>query len=253
MHNRLKGKAIMVIGGGSGNGAGVVQRLAAEGARICVADIDFQAAEKVAQASTGSETFALGMDIADEASVGRAVALTVDRLGGLDGVYINAADLQIIYQDSDALAIDLGVFDRTITVNLRGHLLCTRAVLPHLLERGGGAIAYATSFASAVADSARPAYAASKSGLEALMRHVAARWGRDGVTANCVAPGAVVTPEIMASGQAQAYLDENLAKTPATRLGRVEDVAAVVAMLLSDDGRWINGQIFHVNGGVYMH
>jgi NAD(P)-dependent dehydrogenase (short-subunit alcohol dehydrogenase family) len=77
-----------------------------------------------------------------------------------------------IMQDSDALAVDLSVFDRTLQINLRGHLLCTRAVLPHLLQRGG-AIVYTTSGACDAAEPQRPSYAASKSGLNALMRHVA--------------------------------------------------------------------------------
>lgn len=249
MQDRLNGKAVMVIGSGTGIGAATVGQLAAEGARVCVADINLDGARAVA-AAAGAEAFATYIDLADESSVNAAVAEAAERLGGLDGAHINAADLQVISQDSDALEEDLAVFDRTLQVNLRGHLLCTRAVLPHLVKQGRGAIVYTSSSAADAGESTRPAYAVSKSGLNALMRHVAERWGREGITANCVAPGFVFTPEMEASGQVpRELLEAFMAHTPSTRLGRVEDIAAVVSLLLSDEGRWINGQVYNVNGG----
>lgn len=254
MTDRLKGKAIIVIGSGSGIGAATVRRLAAEGAHVCAADINLAGAEAVAAdvVEKGGEAFAVALDLADEASVNTAIAEAVSRLGGLDGAHVNAADLQAIMQDSDALTVDLSVFDRTLQVNLRGHLLCTRAVLPHLLQRGG-AIVYTTSGACDAAEPQRPAYAASKSGLNALMRHVASRWGREGITSNCVAPGFTVTPEMEASGSmTPELLDSFSAHLPSTRLGRPDDLAGVIAMLLSEDGRWVNGQVWHVNGGALM-
>lgn len=255
MKDRLKDKAIVVIGAGTGIGAATVRRLCAEGAHVCVSDVNVAAAEAVAASivSEGGRAFAAPIDISEERSVQDAVALAVRQLGRLDGAHVNAADLRIIMQDSDALAEELGVFDRTISVNLRGHLLCTRAVLPHLLAAGGGAIVYTSSGAAVGAEPTRPAYAVSKSGLHALMRHVAARWGREGVTANCVAPGVTLTPEMVASGQLPVDFSKvMLAKTPSRRLGRAEDTAGVVAMLLSEDGRWVNGQVVHVNGGSLM-
>jgi len=255
MRNRLAESAIIVIGGGSGIGAGTARRLGSEGVTLCVADINAESAERIADEvrTAGGSAFALTIDIADEASVNAAVAAAVKQLGALDGAFINAADLRVIYQDSDALAEDLAVFDRTIAVNLRGHLLCTRAVLPHLLARDFGAIVYTSSAAADVGDPVRPAYASSKSAIHALMRHVASRWGKEGITANCVAPGAVMTPEAMAGGQVPPeYIEEMLTLVKNKRLGKVEDIAGVVAMLLSEDGRWINGQVFHINGGSFM-
>ena len=255
MTDRLKDKAIIVIGSGSGIGAATVRRLAEEGARVCAADINEAGAKKVAEqvVSCGGEAFPVYIDLADEASVNAAVAAAAERFGGLDGAHINAADLQAIMQDSDALSVDLAVFDRTHAINLRGHLLCTRAVLPHLLARGEGAIVYTSSGAADSAEPERPSYAASKSGLNALMRHVARRWGREGITANCVAPGFTVTPEMQTSGHlTQELLDYMMRQIPGRRLGRPEDIAGVVAMLLSEDGRWINGQVYNVNGGALM-
>lgn len=255
MSERLDGKCIVVIGAGTGIGAATVKRLASEGARVCVADINGDAAKAVAEdvVAGGGDAFAVTVDITDEGSVNAAIEQAVARLGKLDGAHVNAADLRVIFQDSDALDVDMAVFDRTLDVNLRGHLRCTKAVLPHLLANGGGAIVYTTSDAADAAEPTRPSYAASKSGLNAIMRHVAKRWGREGITANAVAPGFVLTPEMIAGGQVpEDFIKECLKGVSSTRLGKVEDIAAMVALLLSEDGRWINGQVMHVDGGALM-
>jgi NAD(P)-dependent dehydrogenase (short-subunit alcohol dehydrogenase family) len=256
MNNRLQNKAIVIVGSATGIGAAVVRRLAAEGARVCAADINFEAAQSVAAelVASGHDAFAVHIDIAEEASVKTAIAAAADRLGRLDGAHINAADMQVLAQDSNALDQDLAVFDRTMQVNLRGHLLCTRAVLPHLIAAGGGGIVYTSSGACEAGEPVRPAYAIAKSGLNALMRHVASAWGKDGITANCIAPGVVVTAEMQARNQVLSTSQQHmLATTPSRRLGQSEDIAATVAMLLSDDGNWINGQVLHVNGGKILH
>jgi NAD(P)-dependent dehydrogenase (short-subunit alcohol dehydrogenase family) len=253
---RLAGKAVMVVGAGTGIGAATVERLCGEGARVCIADINLTAGEALAARMTaaGHEAFAVGVDITDELSVNAAFDGAVARLGRLDGVHVNAADLRTIFADSDALSVDMAVFDRTIAVNLRGHLLCTRAALPHLLAAGAGALVYTSSGACASGEPERPCYAMSKSGLNALMRHVASRWGKQGITANAVAPGFVMTPEMIAGGQVPPdWIDHCIAETRSTRLGTAEDIAGMVAMLLSEDGRWINGQVLHVNGGALLN
>ena len=175
MQDRLKDKAIIVVGSGSGIGAATVRRLAAEGARVCAADINEAGASAVAKevVERGGEAFAVHIDLADESSVLAAVTTATEKLGRLDGAHINAADLLTIMHDSNALDEDIAVFDRTLAINLRGHLLCTRAVLPHLLTRGEGAIVYTSSGSADSAEPVRPVYAASKGGLNSLMRHVA--------------------------------------------------------------------------------
>lgn len=255
-NNRLDGRRIIVFGSATGIGAATVKRLTEEGARVCAADINVEGATKVA-AEAGGETFAVHVDISDEASVQKAVAEAVSRFGGLDGAHINAADLRVIMEDSDALAMDLAVFDRTVAVNLRGHLLCTRAVLPHLLKNAASAIVYTSSGSAHGAEPTRPSYAMTKAGVNALMRHVASRWGKEGVTANVLAPGFTVTGEMkqqMAANaeEANKWAQYFMGRTPHTRLGQSEDHAGVVALLLSDDGRWINGSIIDVNGGSLM-
>lgn len=253
---RLTGKRIAVIGAGSGIGAATVERLCREGARVVAADINLKGVEHVAAklCSEELEVYPTYIDLAEQDSVLQAFAFVEDTLAGLDGVHINAADLGVIMQDSDALNVDLAVFDRTLGVNLRGHLLCTRAALPLLETAGGGSIVYTSSGACDSGEPVRPSYAVSKSGLNALMRHVASAWGAKGITANCVAPGFTLTPEMEASGQlSEELLQFMRAQIPGTRLGRPSDIAGVVAMLLSTDGNWINGQVIHVNGGALMH
>lgn len=255
-NNRLKDRRIIVFGSATGIGAATVKRLAKEGARVCAADINIDGATKVAQ-EAGGETFAVHVDISDEVSVQNATQEAVSRFGGLDGAHINAADLRVIMEDSDALALDLSVFDRTVAVNLRGHLLCTRAVLPHLTQSEKGAIVYTSSGSAHGAEPTRPCYAMTKAGVNALMRHVAARWGKEGVTANVLAPGFTVTGEMKKqmegnAEEANKWASYFMSRTPHTRLGESEDHAAAVALLLSDDGRWINGAIFDVNGGSLM-
>lgn len=256
MTPRLQNRRIIVFGSATGIGAATVKRLAAEGAQVCAADINLAGAEHAAR-EAGPSAFAVEVDIADETSVGQAVTTAVARMGGLDGAHINAADLRVIMQDSDALDLDLSVFDRTIAVNLRGHLLCTRAVLPHLLKNEASAIVYTSSGSAHGAEPTRPCYAMAKSGVNALMRHVATRWGREGLTANVLAPGFTITGELQANleqggAEAEKWLEHFRSRTPHTRLGQATDHAGVVAMLLGDDGRWINGAIIDVNGGALI-
>ena len=165
---------------------------------------------------------------------------------------INAADLSIIGQDLDVLAVSMEIFDRTIAVDLRGHVLCTRHALPELLKRGGGAIVYTTSGAAFIGEPTRMSYAIAKNGLHALMRHVAARFGKDGIRANAVSPGLVLSETAQANLSA-AQLASQLADASTTRLGRPADIASAVAYLMSADAEWVNGQVLVVDGGRYFH
>ncbi len=252
MSNKLAGKVAVVAGGG-GIGGATARLLAEEGATVVIGDLDADNAQGIAAGivERGGQAKGIGCDISDATAVAALIKLAVDSYGGLDLAHVNAADMSVIVQDSNALEVDLDIFDRTIAVNLRGHLLCTRAVLPELLKRGGGAIVYTTSGAAFAGEPERPCYAIAKSGLTALMRHVASRWGRQGIRANCVAPGFVVTENNKKTMPA-SFLDHMAEATPSIRAGRPEDIAAMVALLLSDEGAWINGQVISVDGGITM-
>jgi len=251
---RLTGKIAIVAGGATGIGAGTAERLATEGASVMVADINAREAEATVDRITaaGGTASAIHCDIGDEASVAAMVKATVERYGGLDAIHINAADLSIIGQDLDVLAVSMEIFDRTIAVDLRGHVLCTRHALPELLKRGGGAIVYTTSGAAFIGEPTRVSYAVAKNGLHALMRHVAARWGKEGIRANAVSPGLVMSETALANLSAEQQASQ-LADAHSPRLGRPSDIAAAVAFLASGDGEWVNGQVMVVDGGRYFH
>ena len=172
---------------------------------------------------------------------------------GLDAMHVNAANMtpEVIMNDSDAAGIDLDVFDVTVQVNLRGALLCARHAVPALLASGGGALVYTSSAAAFVGEPERPAYAMTKTGMHALVRHVASRWGREGIRANAVAPGPVPSEAVLPYLD-QATLEGMQAALRSPRLGRPDDVAAMVAFLVSDDGEWINGQVINVDGGMVL-
>ncbi len=248
----LKDKVAVIAGGGSGIGAATARRLAEEGARVVVGDINAGNAAAVARqiGEGGGQAIGVQFDISDDASVAALVAAAVETYGGLDLMHANAADLGVVHRDLDAVSVPLEVFDRTIAVNLRGHLLCTRHAVPELLKRGGGAIIYTSSAASFLGEPERVAYGVSKSGINALMRNVASRWGKQGIRANALAPGLVLTEAV---AQAPEQLkDMALTQTRSPRLGSPNDIAALVAFLASDDGAWINGQVLSIDGGALL-
>ncbi|HVC68972.1 MAG TPA: SDR family oxidoreductase [Acidimicrobiales bacterium] len=251
----LKDKVAVVAGGAGGIGTATSVRLGEEGCRVVVGDLNAEAAWVVAEQITaaGGQAVSVRVDISDEQSVADMVALAVTTYGGVDILHANAADLSAdtLGRDSNALDIDLDAFDRTLAVNLRGHLLCTRAALPEILKRGGGALVYTSSGAAFMGEPERPSYAVSKSGINALVRHVASKWGRKHVRANAVAPGLVLT-EGPRSVLSEDFMKLALRGTRSWRLGEPEDIAAMVAFLASSDGEWINGQVLSVDGGASL-
>jgi len=245
----LEDKVVVVAGGGA-IGSATVHRLADAGARVVVGDLNGEHAESLAESvrEGGGQCIGMKFDIADEDSVRALVDAAVDEYGGIDAMHVNAADLQVVNQDSDVLSEPLAVFDQTLRVSLRGHFLCTRAVLPELLRRGGGSLVYTSSVAGAVGEPVRPAYAIAKAGIEALMRHVASGWGKQRIRANAVAPGLVITP-VMATGLPEEARKHALKSVRSARLGKPDDIASMVAFMVSDESEWINGQVYSVDGG----
>ncbi len=251
---RLDGKIVIVAGGATGIGAATAEKLASGGAAVMVGDINMAEAEATAAriVAAGGMAAAIRCDIGDEASVAAMVKATVGLHGGFDAIHINAADLSIIGQDLDVLEVSMDIFDRTIAVDLRGHVLCTRHALPELLRRGGGTIVYTTSGAAFIGEPTRVSYAIAKNGLHALMRHVASRWGKQGIRANAVSPGLVLS-ETAQANLGPELLAMNLADARSPRLGRPSDIAGAVAFLISDEGEWINGQVVVVDGGRLLY
>src|SRR5579883_247683 len=170
----LKGKVAVIVGAATGIGRATALRLGEEGVALALGDVNVGGIEAVAKQvdGAGGRAVARGCDISDDASVKALVDLAVKSYGGVDFMHANAADLSLCMRDTDAVEVPLDLFDRTIAVNLRGHLLCTRHAVPEMLKRGGGAIVYTSSGAAYAGEPERVAYAVSKSGINALMRHV---------------------------------------------------------------------------------
>lgn len=253
MPGRFADQVIIVAGAASGIGAAAAARLAGEGASVVLGDIDVESAEKVAAQimAGGGVATAVPYDQSDENSVSGLIDTAMEAYGGLDGLHANAADTATIAADTDAVDISLDVFERAIDVNLRGYLLLTRHAVPAMLERGGGAIVYTSSGAAFVGEGERVGYATSKAGVNALMRHVAVRWGKQGIRSNAVAPGLVLdatTRARLTDDLRQAVLESQ----PSPRIGDPADIAAAVAYLLSSDAEWVLGQVLSVDGGATM-
>jgi NAD(P)-dependent dehydrogenase (short-subunit alcohol dehydrogenase family) len=249
---RLDGKVAVVTGGGSGIGAATARRLAREGCRVVIGDLAAESAKAVAEqiAAAGGEAIGVAFDQSDDSSVEALIDTAVTRHGRLDFLHANAADMGALLQDSDAVTVPLAVYDRTMAVNQRGYLLCTRHALPHLVA-AKGAIVYTSSAAAFAGEPQRVAYAMSKAAVNALMRHVASRWGKEGVRANSIAPGFVYTEQNrkMLPPEVERAV---LRQVRSARIGEADDVAAMVAMLFSADGEWINGQTISVDGGAIL-
>jgi NAD(P)-dependent dehydrogenase (short-subunit alcohol dehydrogenase family) len=248
------GKVAVCVGSATGIGAESAWRLATEGAKVMVGDVNLEAAQALIERirAAGGEGEARKADIADEAQVNALIQGAAERYGGLDLMHVNAVDTRMGQFDKDAVATELAVFDRTLEVGLRGHLLCTRAAIPLMLERGRGSIVYTASDAAKTTAPSHFSYYVMKAGLNALMRHVAVRWGREGVRSNSVCPGVTLTDTILRS-MPQEVRDEALRRTPSPRLGEPRDIASLVSFLLSDDAEWINGQAISIDGGGVMH
>jgi NAD(P)-dependent dehydrogenase (short-subunit alcohol dehydrogenase family) len=250
---RHTGKVAVCAGSATGMGAESAFRLAQEGAKVIVGDINLDAAEALVERirAAGGEAAAQRFDLTDEASVNALFTAAVGRYGGLDILHANGADLSVGPRDGDALSTDLAVFDRTLDAGLRGHLLCTRAAIPLMQQRGKGAIVYTSSIAAKAAAPDHFSYFVMKAALNGLMRHVAMRWGRENIRANAICPGIVRTEWILKITPPE-QLKGALARNPSGRLGEMTDIAALVAFLLSDEADWINGQAIGIDGGASM-
>ncbi|MBL7494576.1 SDR family oxidoreductase [Frankia sp. AgB1.9] len=252
----LADRSFIVAGGATGIGAGTALRLAEEGACVVVGDINLAGAQATVEkiAKLGGAAIAVRFDLADEESVQALVDATITEFGAVHGLFNVGADLSPgnLGRDRTLLDTDLDVWSRTLDVNVVGFVRTSRAVLPHLLANGGGSIVNTSSGAAVSAtDGQRPAYAASKSAVNALTRHTATNWGPQGVRCNAVMPG-LVMGETQVEQNNVALQKMFLERVPTTRLGRPSDLAAAVAFLLSDDAEWINGQVWAIDGGANM-
>jgi NAD(P)-dependent dehydrogenase (short-subunit alcohol dehydrogenase family) len=253
---RLEGKTAIVTGAASGIGEATAKRFASEGAQVMVADMNGDGAHRVASeiVAAGGEAIAQVMDLHDEASIKTMVEVVLKKFGKLEILHNNAADMRPAYLDHDRAIefMDTGVWDGVFHANMRGTMLATKYALPALIAAHESSIIHTSSGASLSGDLYRPAYASSKAAINTFSLYVATQYGKKGVRSNVVSPGMIMTAKLE-----EAIPPEDREKFTRNilgrRTGRPEDIAAVVAMLASDDGRYVNGQTIQVDGGILAH
>jgi NAD(P)-dependent dehydrogenase (short-subunit alcohol dehydrogenase family) len=242
--NRLEGRVAVVTGGASGIGAAVCRRLAAEGARVVVADV--ADAEALARELEGA---AVSTDVSDPDANERLYAIAVQRFGRVD-VAVHAAGI-CPPDDGSVLEVEPAAWRRVQEVNLTGVYLGCKAALPHMLRQGSGSIVNVASTAALMgAATSQIAYTASKGGVLALSRELGVQFARSGVRINAVSPGVVATPLTRALFAADANESaRRLVHIPAGRFADPEEVAGPVAFLASDDGSFVTASNLVVDGG----
>ncbi|MCS6800797.1 MAG: beta-ketoacyl-ACP reductase [Chloroflexota bacterium] len=240
---RLQDKVALITGAGQGIGRATAERFAREGATVVVADINYAKAEQVA-AALGSSAFALPLDVGEAASVESCVAAVIERCRRIDILINNAG----ITRDARAIKMTEDQFDAVVKVNLKGVWLCCRAVAPHMIAQGSGAIINASSIVASAGNFGQANYAATKAGVIAMTKTLARELGPSGIRVNAVAPGLVATD--MVATIPEKVVDAFRERTPLRRLGRPEEIAAVYAFLASDDASFINGAVIPVDGGL---
>ena len=243
---RLAGTTALVTGAASGIGAATARRLAAEGARVIVADVDGEGAQAVAAEVDGTP---VTMDVADYASVRAGVKAA----GPLDVLVNNAG----IGRVAPFLESDEALWDLELSVNLRGTVAVTHAVLPGMHANGGGAIVNVASEAGRMGTPGGAVYSAAKAGVIGFTKAIARESARFGVRCNAVAPGPIETPLLNSPPaphrEFAARLKQGMiAATVMRRSGSPEEVAAAIAYLASADASYVTGQTLGVSGGAAM-
>jgi len=252
MSGRLQDKIAIVTGAAGGIGTQSAKRLAAEGAKVVLADINADAAAAAAQDIAGA--IALPLDLTNEDSVRALAEQVVADLGRIDILHNNAAiqnDAQR-QADLDVVNLDVAAWDLAMAVNVRGAMLMSKYVLPHMVESGRGSIIHSASGFGVQGESTLTAYGSSKAALIQLNRMIATQYGKQGIRSNCMVIGFVLTPLAMESTP-PVVKDILLSHHLTPRLGAPEDIANLVAFLASDESAFITGAAIPIDGGVTAH
>ncbi|SFE52901.1 3-oxoacyl-ACP reductase [Blastococcus tunisiensis] len=244
---RLAGRVAVITGGGSGIGLASVRRLASEGARVVVADVDEAAGAAAAKEVDG---LFVRTDVTSESDVTALFAAAHDTYGSVDVAFNNAG---ISPPDDDSiLETGLDAWWRVQQVNLTSVFLCCKAAIPYMQRQGKGSIINTASFVAVMgAATSQISYSASKGGVLSMSRELGVQFAREGIRVNALCPGPVNTPllqELFASDPARAA--RRLVHVPLGRFAEPEEIAAAVAFLASDDSSFMTASTFLVDGGI---
>ncbi|MDX6590435.1 MAG: hypothetical protein QOI84_1709 [Solirubrobacterales bacterium] len=246
---RLEGKVAVVTGAGSGIGRASAELFAAEGARVVVVDINSEPSQEAAAAigQAGGEAIAVPTDVSDPEAVQAMADAAIERFGRVDVLMSNAGildDFEPAAETSDE------VWNRILGVNLNGMFFTARALIPQMLEHGGGAIVNVASTAGLNGGNGGAAYTTSKHGVIGFTRQLCFDYARRGIRCNVICPGAVetgMTEEIFASKSAEVM--KAVESAPIGRWAQPEELAAAALFLASDDASFVNGAVYVVDGG----
>lgn len=245
------GRVAIVTGAARGIGAGIAARLARDGLAVAVLDLSESAGKKVVAEieASGGHAIAVGADVSDEAQV-TAAASQVARELGAPTVLVNNAG---IVRDNLLFKLEPGEWDAVLGVHLRGAYLMCRAVQGHMVQAGWGRIVNISS-TSALGNRGQANYAAAKAGLQGFTKTLAIELGKFGITANCVAPGFIVTEMTRDTARriGMPYDEYTVMRTkqiPVGRVGQPEDIAAAVSYFVRDEASFVSGQVLYVAGG----
>ena len=244
MTGRLEGKVALITGAAAGLG-----RVAAEGAHVVIADVVDGAEVVAAVEAAGGNAIAVPCDVTDEAQVRDAVAAGVQAFGGLHVLYNNAGVM--LSEDDDPIATPLDVYQRTMDINVKGVLLGCRHGIPAILASGGGSIINVASFVAHMgAATPQIAYTASKGAVLAMTREIAVIYARQGLRANALCPGPIMTPLLAKFLSDDARRQRRLVHIPMGRFGEPHEIADGALFLASDESSWMTGQSLIIDGGI---
>jgi NAD(P)-dependent dehydrogenase (short-subunit alcohol dehydrogenase family) len=247
MSGRLDGKVCVITGAGGGMGADAAVLFTEEGARVCVGDVDGDAAARVAGEVDG---LAVQVDVGDSASVESMYRAAVDHFGGIDVLYNNAGISPA--DDASILETELDAWERVQAVNTRGVYLCCRHGIPYLLERGGGSVINVASFVAIVgAATSQISYTASKGAVLSMTRELGVQFARQGVRVNALCPGPVETPLLLRIwGETPGAAERRLVHLPMGRMAKPREIVNAALFLASDESSYVNAATFLVDGGL---
>jgi NAD(P)-dependent dehydrogenase (short-subunit alcohol dehydrogenase family) len=249
----LDGKVAVVTGGASGIGAATGRRLAIEGARVVLGDINDEGLAGVVEqiVNAGGQAVAVHADVSTFSDVQALAATALDRFGRVDIWHNNAAAFgaDVIMRDFSVIEVDLTVWERTLAVNLTGALLGCRVAVPAMLQTGGGSIINMSSVAAWFPEDTRVSYSVTKAAVINLTKHVATAFGKQAVRCNAIAPGVVVT-ENSRKHMGDEWIKGMEKFHSSVRLPDPDDIANAVCYLASDMALMVNGHVLVVDGGL---
>ena len=247
MSGRLDGKVCVITGAGGGMGADAAVLFTEEGARVCVADVDVDAAARVADEVGG---LAVQVDVGDSASVESMYRAAAEHFGGIDVLYNNAGISPA--EDASILDTELQAWERVQAVNTRGVCLYCKHGIPYLLERGGGSVVNVASFVAIVgAATSQISYTASKGAVLSMTRELGVQFARQGVRVNALCPGPVETPLLLRIwGETPGAAERRLVHLPMGRMAKPREIVNAALFLASDESSYVNAATFLVDGGL---